>query len=85
VKGKEICTCQWSDGSKTKEPLRKVIDSINLNRANERRGKNGAAVPNAESDLCNLDIGVKCPSSTRKRNSGPSQKSNVKKEHRHHE
>eukprot|EP00596_Hydrurales_sp_CCMP1899_P000192 CAMPEP_0119038396 /NCGR_PEP_ID=MMETSP1177-20130426/7315_1 /TAXON_ID=2985 /ORGANISM="Ochromonas sp, Strain CCMP1899" /LENGTH=1028 /DNA_ID=CAMNT_0007000949 /DNA_START=157 /DNA_END=3243 /DNA_ORIENTATION=+ len=42
VRGKDMCDCVWSDGSKTVVPVQTVVDHINLNRANERRGKNGA-------------------------------------------
>eukprot|EP00596_Hydrurales_sp_CCMP1899_P009698 CAMPEP_0119035352 /NCGR_PEP_ID=MMETSP1177-20130426/2271_1 /TAXON_ID=2985 /ORGANISM="Ochromonas sp, Strain CCMP1899" /LENGTH=1309 /DNA_ID=CAMNT_0006993421 /DNA_START=759 /DNA_END=4688 /DNA_ORIENTATION=+ len=80
IKGKEICTCQWSDGSKTKVPLKKVIDSINQNRANERRGKNGGAFVTTESDLINTDISTKTPSSTSKRNSGHSKRSKIQEQ-----
>jgi hypothetical protein len=85
VKGKDVCTCQWSDGSKTKEPLKKVMDSINLNRANERRGKNGAAAPflNLQSEPNQGDIGSgnKVTSPSCERNSGSSNKSKVMKCH----
>jgi len=76
IKGKEICTCQWSDGSKTKVPLKKVIIAINLCRANERKGKNGASVLTTESNQ-HKGTNIKSPSSSSKENSGPSKQSEI--------
>jgi hypothetical protein len=43
VKGKDMCDCLWTDGTVTEVPVQSAVDHINLNRANERRGRNGAA------------------------------------------